>query len=277
MTLNTKRYGKIIFILFVFLIPLIFTAIWCPLTYRVAPQTTLTLKVMTYNIHEGVDVNNRLNLDPILASIQQWDPDVLVLQEVDTACIFSGSVDQSRWFALKLNMFLAPITSLDHIWQSDALLSKYPITDYESIIMESPGEDDTLLKVTLDVDGQSITILVSHLTAMSSADRRIQADIALPYIAAISGPKIWAGDFNVNAYTNDTIDQGIYSDILTYFNDSFNVADTCIGNLTWPSLDPVERIDYIFVSPEIDVASHRVVESLASDHLPVIAEIKLPI
>ncbi len=277
MTTTITHQGKTILILLVLLFPLAFIAIWCPLTYRITPQTTSTLKVMTYNIHEGVDSFNRLNLDSILATIQQWDPDIVVLQEVDTGCIVSGSVDQSRWFALKLNMYLASITSLDHIWQSDILLSKYPIIDFESIIMESPSEDDTLLKAEIEVGGQTVTVFVVHFTTMSSADRRIQADIALPYVTATAGPRIWAGDFNINAYTNDTTDQGIYTDILSYFNDSFNVADTHIGNLTWPSYAPVERIDYIFVSPEINVSSHRVVESLASDHLPVLAEIKLPL
>jgi endonuclease/exonuclease/phosphatase family metal-dependent hydrolase len=116
-----------------------------------------------------------------------------------------------------------------------------------------------------------------HFSAFSSTDRRIQADIALPWITSTPGQKIWAGDFNIDAYGSDTTDQGIYADITSFFNDSYTVALSRIGNETWPSTAPVERIDYIFVTPTMSVLSHAVPSSLASDHLPVAVQIQLPL
>ncbi|MDO8055594.1 MAG: hypothetical protein Q6361_01925, partial [Candidatus Hermodarchaeota archaeon] len=37
------------------------------------------------------------------------------------------------------------------------------------------------------------------------------------------------------------------------------------------------RIDYVFVTPTITVLSHTVSSSLASDHLPVVVQLQLPL
>lgn len=271
------RSSNTILISALLLLPLVITGTWCTLTYQVNPQPSGQLTVMTYNIHEAFDVNNRLDLNNILITIEQSNPDILVLQEVDTGVIMSGTTDQARWLAQKLNMFLAPILSVNHIWQSDVILSKYPIQYYEETILHSPSEDDSLLRADIEVAGQQISVYAVHFSAFSSEDRRIQADVAIPYVISTgSNIKIWAGDFNIDAYTTDSIDQGIYTDITNYLNDSFEVALSLTGNFTWPSTGPYQRIDYVFVSPTITVLSHDVHTSLASDHLPVVTQLQIP-
>jgi len=174
-------------------------------------------------------------------------------------------------------MFLAPVSSADHIWQSDVILSKYPILQYEEIILPSPSEDDTLLRADIDVAGQQVSVYAVHFSAFSSVDRRIQADVAIPYVTSTGNTiKIWAGDFNIDAYTTDSVDQSVYADITAFLNDSFDVAISRTGNLTWPSTGPYQRIDYVFVAPSITVLSHTVPSSLASDHLPVATQLQLP-
>ncbi len=271
------RNSNTILIAALLLVPLVITGTWCAFTYQVNPQPSGQLTVMTYNIHEAFDVNNRLDLNGILITIQQSNPDILVLQEVDTGVIMSGTTDQARWLAQKLNMFLAPVLSVNHIWQSDVILSKYPIQYYEEIILHSPSEDDTLLRADIEVAGQQVSVYAVHFSAFSSADRQNQADVAIPYVSSTgSNIKIWAGDFNVDAYTTDPVDQSIYTDITNFLNDSFEVALSLSGNLTWPSTGPYQRIDYIFVSPTITVISHTVPTSLASDHLPVVTQLQIP-
>jgi endonuclease/exonuclease/phosphatase family metal-dependent hydrolase len=270
------RRSKTLFVLTLLLIPLVVSGAWSFVAFRVDPQPSGGLTVMTYNIHEAINVHNQLDLYGILATIQQVDPDILVLQEVDTGVIMSGSTDQARFLAQHLNMYLAPVTSTSHIWQSDVILSKYPILAYDSIILQSPSEDDTLLRADIDIAGQQVSVYAVHFSAFSSADRRIQADAALPWITSTTGLKIWAGDFNIDAYGSDITDQGIYADITSLFNDSFTVAISQTGDQTWPSTGPVERIDYVFVTSTITVLSHTVPTSLASDHLPVVVELQLP-
>ena len=45
------------------------------------------------------------------------------------------------------------------------------------------------------------------------------------------------------------------------------------GPLTYPAAGPEERIDYIFVTPDLTVIEAETRQSLASDHLPVWASL----
>ena len=45
------------------------------------------------------------------------------------------------------------------------------------------------------------------------------------------------------------------------------------GPLTYPADEPEDRIDYIFVTPDLTVSEAETRESLASDHLPVWASL----
>ena len=76
------RHSNSVLIITLLLFPLILTGVWGGIMYQVNPQPTGQVVVMTYNIHEAFDVNNRLDLGGILTTIQQSDPDIIVLQEV---------------------------------------------------------------------------------------------------------------------------------------------------------------------------------------------------
>ena len=45
--------------------------------------------------------------------------------------------------------------------------------------------------------------------------------------------------------------------------------------LSFPSDAPVEKIDYIFVSPDVEVLSADIPATVASDHRPHVAELAL--
>ena len=101
----------------------------------------------------------------------------------------------------------------------------------------------------------------------------------------MTGSKVLLGDFNTLPTGEpepgvESPDDTIHQDISAYLNDSW----TAVGNplnpstgFTWPSTDPYERIDYIWVSPDITVISCVVVSNATgSDHLPVVATIDIP-
>ena len=44
--------------------------------------------------------------------------------------------------------------------------------------------------------------------------------------------------------------------------------------LTWVHYEPHERIDYIWVTPDLEISNLAVPYSTASDHLPVVVDIK---
>ena len=73
------------------------------------------------------------------------------------------------------------------------------------------------------------------------------------------------GDLNVEP---DDVQLKMISSVLK------DTADITKDNLyTWPSDIPVKKIDYIFVSQDIKTDSVNVPTTMASDHLPYIADV----
>jgi endonuclease/exonuclease/phosphatase family metal-dependent hydrolase len=45
---------------------------------------TLTLRVMTWNVHGTFKVNPRFDIDAVSSIIRKWSPDIVGLQEIDS-------------------------------------------------------------------------------------------------------------------------------------------------------------------------------------------------
>ncbi|RLG55256.1 MAG: hypothetical protein DRN99_03140 [Thermoproteota archaeon] len=255
------------------------TLAYCMLAYRVspAPPADSVIRVVTYNIHEGFAVDGQLNLEWIARTIEALNPGIVVLQEVDQGVGMTAYVDEARWLGLRLNMHCIHAPTLEQMWQGDVILTKYPILQSSCLLLPSPVETDVLLKAVLDVGGIRLTVYAVHFTAASSEGRAIQLQIALKEVKSASHPIIWAGDFNMDAYTRDPLDKASLEEIKSILVDSFEACppSSRYGNLTCPSWSPAERIDYILISPSIKVLKHQTVYTLASDHLPVYAELQL--
>jgi endonuclease/exonuclease/phosphatase family metal-dependent hydrolase len=279
--MKTLKDLKLSVFLIVLLIPVVISSFWCGIYYSVSPTPSFqpTVKVMTYNIHEGVSVDNKLDLEGIAATVRQGDPDILILQEVDQGCAMTGYVDEAKWLTLNLNMYCIYAPTTDQMWQGDIILSKYPIVEWNITLLPSPHEVDVLVKAVLNVNGQSLTVFGVHFTVTSPENREIQIERALDVIEETSGLVILAGDFNIDAYATDLTDQANLDAIKAKLEDSFDLcpSESLVGNYTFSSWAPYERIDYIFVSTGIKIFQHRTISSQASDHLPVLAEIQLPI
>jgi endonuclease/exonuclease/phosphatase family metal-dependent hydrolase len=117
------------------------------------------------------------------------------------------------------------------------------------------------------VSGAAFSVSGSHL-ATDPVERPAQAARWKQELAAIDGPVIAAADLNEGPGGGAwrTVADGLVS------------APT--GALTFPATLPRLRLDALFVTPDIEVAHYEVIETdqarLASDHLPVLADLVLP-
>ena len=59
---------------------------------------------------------------------------------------------------------------------------------------------------------------------------------------------------------------------LHYFNDAWELGNATSG-YSFPSDNPVRRIDYILTTRDIFIKKSYLLNTTASDHLPVIADI----
>ncbi|NHJ14199.1 MAG: hypothetical protein EAX95_11015 [Candidatus Thorarchaeota archaeon] len=247
-----------------------------------APSDTLT--VMTYNIYQGYTPDGQVNLERIRDTIRDSGADLVGLQESDSGRVGSMNMDSVLWLSTQLGMhsYFGPPTSEQII--GVALLSKYPIASASYHMLSSEELPRVLLETVVRIGSLDLNVFVVHL-GLSYVDRTTQADEVTAIMNGVSGSKILMGDFNTlptgaPELGVESPDDTIYQDISTYLNDTWTAAGNPlnpVNGYTWPSTEPYERIDYIWVSSDISVLSCAVVSSATgSDHLPVVAGIQLP-
>jgi endonuclease/exonuclease/phosphatase family metal-dependent hydrolase len=217
---------------------------------------------MTYNIQQGYDAQGQKNYDGQLALIRQMNPDVLGLQESDTSRIANGNSDVVRYFADRLGMysFYGPKTVLGTF--GIALLSRYPIENPHTFYMYSVGEQTATIVAEINANGKTYHIMVTHLGN----------DGPLPQLEDVLGTLddqqniVLIGDFNLKPTTNQ------YRLATAVLDDAWVRAGSPMPSGTEWEAD--QRIDYVFVSPQVEVSSAQYVPTSLSDHPTLVIEVK---
>jgi endonuclease/exonuclease/phosphatase family metal-dependent hydrolase len=242
------------------------------------------LRVATYNIHAGAGEDNVFDLDRTAAAIRDLNADVIGLQEVDVHWSSrSNFVDEAQALAEKLDMkvFFAPIYDNDPATEGGdrrqfgtAVLSRYPVIDAENHDITRlstqtpnpvPAPAPGFAEVTVNVKGSHVHVYSTHLDYRANPSvRSAQVTDMLNVLAEDSGPKVLVGDFNAGAKAPE----------LAPLWKELQDADLNGGG-TYPAVNPSKRIDFVTVSPDITVVDAQDVATDASDHRPVVADLKL--
>ncbi|MFW9923236.1 MAG: endonuclease/exonuclease/phosphatase family protein [Candidatus Thorarchaeota archaeon] len=237
-----------------------------------APSSPTTFKIMTYNVHQGEDKSGQLNLDRILASVKRIDPDILSLQEAETARICFGNIDLVRYLAENLNMYYyygpKTITGTYGV----AILSKYPIEFTETYFMPSGSHSQrVIIRLDIRIGSELVHIYNTHF-GLEHEERTPQA-IFVRDLVPNSTRTFIMGDFNTK--DNET-EYPIYT---TKFIDSWLDMYPSGNNGTWngdTNRFPRRRIDYILFTTHSTLLSVEVLTwAIESDHWPVFAEFQL--
>jgi len=219
-----------------------------------SPPSINEFKVMTYNVQQGYDVMGRKNLEGQLEVIRTIDPDLLGLQESDTARVANGNVDAVRYFADSLRMYsyYGPTTTTGTF--GIALLSKYLLDDPQTFFMFSEGEQTATIQAKVTVGEINYNIFVTHL---GNGGPIIQLQDMLARIQGVDNV-IAMGDYNFRPSSDQ------YALMTQTLTDSWLVMWP--GGIDIPGYAPEKRIDYIFVSPGMHVLESEYVVNPASDH-----------
>ncbi|NJL93853.1 MAG: hypothetical protein HC915_09025 [Anaerolineae bacterium] len=102
------------------------------------PLAVDCLRVASLNIHGGYTTFFAPNLEEVADLLQRSGADVVLLQEVETGLLVSGSVDQAHWLADRLQMNVTFFPQNEHL-QGLAVLSRLSVSDAEGYLLTSPG------------------------------------------------------------------------------------------------------------------------------------------
>jgi endonuclease/exonuclease/phosphatase family metal-dependent hydrolase len=241
----------------------------------------LALTVMSYNIHQGRDVDGVLDLDRIAAVIRAQDPDVVALQEVGRHWSADSDFgDQPAELERLLGMKSVYGANLDRDppepgaprrQYGTAILTAWPVLNSEHILLPRASPDNEqrgLLVLDIDVHGAPFRLHNAHL-GVSAQDRRLQVDALLAEADKAAIPHALVGDFNARPTAPEL------APLFERFRDAWTAAGQGDG-FTFPASAPNARIDYVLVSPELGISQVDVPALPGSDHLPLVAGLAAP-
>jgi endonuclease/exonuclease/phosphatase family metal-dependent hydrolase len=258
----------------------LFCAIACASATACMPQARAPepIRVMTYNIAAG-----RGDLSAIADVIRAADADIIALQEVDVRWSErSGFADQATVLAdaLGMNVRFGPIYRLPGAGSAAprefglAILSRHHIVEFRNHVISrlSTQSNDTMprplpgfLEAVIAVGDMSVHVFNTHLDYRADPSvRMMQAAEMLDILSHVRGPLLLMGDLNAPPQATEL------TALRARLRDAWEGEDP---GFTYPAAAPVRRIDYILFSDHFRAAGSRVIETEASDHRPVVADL----
>jgi endonuclease/exonuclease/phosphatase family metal-dependent hydrolase len=241
-----------------------------------APFTNArTIRVMTYNIHVGVGMDKKLDLPRIAEVINKQHADLVGLQEVDRGVERTQRVDEIAE--------LAKLTKMDYAFAFNlkyqggqygvAILSRFPIRATEHYLYKNLREAERrgFIRAEVLIGGRVVNFVTTHLDYQYEDGRVYETEQLLSGLKDVKEPLIVVGDFN------DIPTGGAYKLMSKQFADAWLASQAAGEGLSYPADKPTKRIDYILtrISDSIKAKKAWIVETLASDHLPVVADLTI--
>ncbi|MEW5966155.1 MAG: endonuclease/exonuclease/phosphatase family protein [Pseudomonadota bacterium] len=239
-----------------------------------------TLRVMTYNVHSCIGMDGKLSPERIARVIARAAPDIVALQELDAGRPRTGEVDQAHRIAhcLEMDFHFHPALHVEEERYGDAILSHLPMRLVRAGALPGlPGlEPRGALWVAVECEGREVQVINTHLGLVPRERlRQVEALLGPEWLAHpdCRGPAILLGDLNA----------GPSSPVCRRLAGRLQDAQAALPGrrprATFFGRLPLARIDHVFVGPGIEVADIEVPDSelvrLASDHLPLLAELRL--
>jgi endonuclease/exonuclease/phosphatase family metal-dependent hydrolase len=237
------------------------------------PSPSGTPRVMTYNLHSAFSRQGRLDPEAIARVIEAAHPDVVALQEVSRGWMIDASLDLPAWLSRRLGIPIVFQPTADPVW-GNALMSRSGFLYHNSAPLPGLGTriGRGYLYASIDLGMRGPTLVIAtHLHHIDNEPEPRMAQIPVILRFWNNAPRtIIMGDMNSEPTWPE---MQLFRD--AGMQDAWAQAGEGPG-LTWPSDDPVKRIDWIWLSPDLRAVHAETTLSTASDHQGVIADVQLP-
>lgn len=268
--------------------------------------------LLTYNIGYLSGMTNNLpiakskslfdgNLSKVKAILKPLNIDILAFQEIDYASARSFDINQQLEIAELGYPFVAQAVNWDkrylpfpyfpismqfgHVYSGQSILSHFPVKSQKRLVLDAVADapfywtsfylDRLAQVVEIQIKNRTVIVINVHLEAFDKSTRVKQTKKVLALYNSYKNeyPTLLVGDFNSDIRFPDASIAPIINcpDIgIAAFNKPYSN--------TFNSINPTERIDYIFYNKNfIEEIGSRVLTEMgdASDHLPLMIRFKL--
>ena len=243
-------------------------AFWMAVTLVVIgqnqPGMPWQVSVMSYNVQHCAGIRSGINYDRTADVIYRQQPDVVALQELDSMTVRSGKCDQLAELASRTLYFpvFASAIDFDGGKYGVGILTRERPLNVRRIPL--PGKEPRVLLV---VELKNYVMACTHLD-LEENNRLASIPIIVAEAERWQKPFIIAGDWN------DEPDSKMITELKKNF-----VINTG-KKATFPADKPKICIDYIASykgRPAVALKSSVLNEPEASDHCPIVANLRLPL
>lgn len=232
------------------------------------------MKIMSFNTQHCMNyLTKEIDYKIMADAIIKCDADIVGLQEMryeDPESNFTRQTEKlSELSGLQYNYFAKAVNIWDDDgWFGNGFISRIPIVKAETIPIPDPEEKTgdqlyetrCILKATLE---NGYTILCTHF-GLNPDEQENAVKTVLEHLE--DEKCILMGDFNVEPH-NPVLDP-----IKARMKDTGDLFSNKL--LSFPSDVPHKKIDYIFVSQDVEVVSADIPAIVSADHRPHIAKVR---
>ncbi len=228
-------------------------------------------RVASYNIHSGVGMDGRLDVARIAEIIRDLQADIVGLQEVNAPYGEDRTSMQIDFLcgATGMRAIGGPTLERHDGYYGNALLTRCRILDVRRHDLSYPHRESRgALDVELETSAGPCRVIVTHL-GLQPAERRYQVQKLLKIIelSPLEASVIVLGDLN---------EWFLLGRPARWLHRHFGRTP---APRTFPAFFPLLSLDRILVQPKESLVEIGVVKSratmIASDHLPIVATVRL--
>ena len=233
-----------------------------------------TIRVATYNIHRCRGMDGRTNPARAAEVIRSIEPDIVALQEVVGAGANSAGHAEEIGAQLGMGWVMAPVRHLRGSLFGNVVLSRFPILHHTQYDLSwKTCEPRCCQRVDIAIGDDTLHLYNVHL-GTAFLERRYQASrlSAIVHDRRVGQPKIVLGDFSEWM-------KGLATQMLSERLQSIDLRQHLRRRKTYPGMFPVLHLDHIYYDGQVEVVKLELPRTrasmMASDHLPLVAELKV--
>ncbi len=237
-----------------------------------ASRSADVLRLVTWNLHYGVDNDARVDPAAIARVLHAQHPDVVLLQEVDRGWPIGGGTDLAEWLSRALAM--------PYVWSPAAdgqfgnvILSSLPLSEVDTGQLPYGAGPQHRSYASAKVElasGRTVRVMTAHLQDHTDnhPTRLAQINVLLKRWHH-TYPAVIAGDFN---------SMPGWPEIQRFDAAGLVSAQDTAGRtglLSSPTDRPKYRPDWIFGTPDVSFRNFAMPDTQASDHFPLAVTVHL--
>lgn len=244
----------------------------------------MKLRVMTFNIQHGEDHVQKLkgetptlNFQQIANVIRQFEPDIIGLNEVRDRGAAADYREQTKIIADQLGYehfyFAKAVDFGGDGPYGNAIISRFPMRAARPVHIPDPQfrtaagyyETRCVLKAEFDAPAR-FDVLITHF-GLNPSEHRNAVSTVMELLETRNAPVILMGDLNM------TPDNPALAPLFSAMDDTGALLPP--GAKSYPSEAPAEKIDYIFATREFRAERADILQIVASDHCPCVADLTM--